>query len=109
MFQRLIQIIPTVSVIVGMGLLSGAQPAQADDCVALGGTVVAGECRISGPVTKSGAYSIATPLRITSTGNVVVPALGPGLGNALTLNVTGNVTLEAPLAGQVAIDGNAGG
>lgn len=95
-----------------LGLLTvfvGARAAAADDCVALGGTLSAGECRIAGAVSRSGSYAISTGLRITSTGSIVVPTLGPGLGNSLRLTVAGGVHLEAPAGGQATIDGSATG
>jgi hypothetical protein len=90
-----------------VGILVGARPALADGCGALGGTFQNGECQVTGPVTRSGGFSIATPLRITSLGSIAIPATTTG--NNLTLTVAGNFSIDAPASGQVSIDGNGSG
>ncbi len=86
-----------------------AEEAQADDCARLSGVVVdsglTSECRIATQVNASGAYNIATALRIMSTGQIVVPPVATG--NSLTLNVAGALTFEVPtLAGAASIVGD---
>ncbi len=91
-------------------MLATAASAQADDCASLGGVVVGSgesvECQVAAPVSASGAYNVATALRITATGRIVVPPLPAG--NSLTLNVNGALTIEVPAtAGAAAIVGDA--
>ena len=83
--------------------LIGAGAASADDCVALGGVFQSGECQLTSTVTKSGNFSIGTPLRLTSSGRIIVPP-----STTLTLTVAGDFTIDAPPVGSiVAISGNA--
>jgi hypothetical protein len=97
----------TVGVMVG-----AASTAYADDCLALGGNpaFLPGECRIDAPKTASdaangGPFTISEPLRITGAGSILVPA-APG-GNALTLNIAGDLTMDLPtLAGGGRISGD---
>lgn len=75
----------------GLGFLTVSN-ALADDCVALGGTIVGAECQISVNVgAKSGTFNLDETLHILSTGKITVPALAGG--NTLTLNIC---TLPTP-------------
>ena len=94
-------------------MVGAAGPAYAaDDCVLLGGNpaFLPGECRIDAVRTASdaahgGPFTISEPLRITGTGSIIVPA-APG-GNALTLNIAGDLTIDPPtVAGGGRISGD---
>ena len=68
-------------------------------CPLLGGSVVGGECRITGPVIASdaihgGPFAIEGTLRVMGTGSITVPAAAGG--NSLTLNVLGDFIVEVP-------------
>lgn len=69
---------------------------QADDCVALGGSLVAGECQIVSAQTKSGVFTLEETLHILGTGSITVPIVADG--NSLTLNITngGNLIIDIP-------------
>src|SRR5262245_10586543 len=75
-------------------LLSVFSPgrASADDCAALGGSIVGSECQVSTTVSRSGTYSITGTLRITGSGEIDVPVLNTG--NVLTLNVAGDFIMD---------------
>ncbi|PWU23543.1 MAG: hypothetical protein C5B48_08445 [Candidatus Rokuibacteriota bacterium] len=85
----------------------------ADDCVALGGALVGGECRISTPVPASdsahgGPFTISETLHITGGGSITIPQ-APG-GASLTLSVAGDVIMDVPtIAGGARIVGDASG
>lgn len=85
----------------------------ADQCAALGGAIVGNECRITTPVTASnaahgGPFTIAETLHITGTGSIAVPAMAGG--NALTLDVAGDVIIDSPTtSGRGRIVGDAAG
>ena len=94
-------------------MVGAAGPAYAaDDCLLLGGNAafLPGECRIDAARTASdaahgGPFTINEPLRITGTGSIIVPA-APG-GNALTLNIAGDLTIDLPtVAGGGRISGD---
>ena len=71
--------------------------AAADDCTAIG-AVVGGECQVSQFVTASGTLSIARPLHILAMGQIRVPPAATGQPpSSLSLNVTGPLTVDAPL------------
>ena len=73
---------------VAVCLLAVPGRAAADDCALLGGALVGGECVVSTSVSAAGSYAIATPLRITGAGRIVVPPTSaPSQPNSLTLNV----------------------
>ena len=82
-------------ILAGMMLLAclTGQAYAVDQCAALGGALVGGECRINSLVSKAGSFTLDETLRITSTGNITVPAAGGG--NALTLNITGRLIMDA--------------
>src|SRR5262249_28562678 len=102
--------------IVGGFLLLGATSAFADDCVALGGTVVGTECQVNSTVIRNDtdhgapAFNIAEDLRICGPGGTcAAPAAGviytsnptfpPGQRaspnpETLTINVTGKFIME---------------
>jgi hypothetical protein len=71
--------IPSV-ILAGMMLLAclTGQAYAADQCAALGGALVAGECRITSAVIGSGSFTLDETLRITDTGSITVPSLGGG-------------------------------
>jgi uncharacterized repeat protein (TIGR01451 family) len=71
-----------------------AGTAAADDCVALGGTLVSGECRITTVVSRSGSFTLDETLHIMGNGRINVPAAGGG--NSLTLDITGDLIIEFP-------------
>jgi hypothetical protein len=90
--------------------LFGVSNASADDCALLGGVFTSGECRIQSLVTVTGGtFNIATPMRIINTGRLVVaPTVPPTATASLTLNVTGDFTIDRPnTANGVAISGTA--
>jgi hypothetical protein len=87
-------LIVLVAVNMGAQVRVAASP---DDCLALGGAMVVGECQISAPQTKSGAFTLDETLHILGTGSITVPALSGG--NALTLNIKGDLIID--VGGQV--------
>jgi len=82
-------------------LALSAARASADDCVALGGALVSGECQVSAAVTASDALHGGVPfvlnetLRITGSGSITIP---PAAGASLTIKITGDFILDAPTA-----------
>jgi uncharacterized repeat protein (TIGR01451 family) len=75
-------------------LVAGSGSASADDCVALGGTISSGECRISSLVSRSGSFSLDETLHILGNGRLNVPQSGGG--NSLTLTITGDLLIDVP-------------
>jgi hypothetical protein len=43
----------------GLLAIAGTTARAADQCVAFGGTIVGGECQISGPVLATGTFNLA--------------------------------------------------
>ncbi|MGE0679863.1 MAG: hypothetical protein AB7P69_02990, partial [Candidatus Binatia bacterium] len=68
------------------------QQAFADGCTDLGGAVFSGECILSSPVTKSGAFNVAQTLRLSGAGAITVPSATDG--NTLTIDVAGDLIME---------------
>src|SRR5262245_47967627 len=107
-FLPLVMILAVLTIVIGH---AAVVPAAADDCVALGGALVGGECRISTPVTASdsahgGPFTISETLHITGGGSITIPK-APG-GASLTLSVTGDVIMDVPtIAGGAQIVGDA--
>src|SRR5215471_6686878 len=62
-------------------MLFGATSARADDCVALGGAIVAGECQITTAVARTGTFNLDETLHVTGTGRI------DASGGGITLNV----------------------
>jgi hypothetical protein len=79
-------------------ILSRPGTVRADDCVALGGSLVAGECQIASVQTKSGVFNLDETLRILGTGSITVPVVAGG--NSLTLNINngGDFVIDMPAA-----------
>ena len=78
--------------------LCGAGRAAADDCLALGGSEIGGECRIGGAVSaKTGPFTLDKTLRFTPGG--VLPVGAAGIAITIT---TGNFVMES----NTRIDGN---
>ncbi len=92
-----------------LAVLYGAGPAAADDCAALGGVVVAGECRIAAPVAASGAFTLGGTLHVLGTGQIIVPVPpAPAPRPTLELTIAGGMILDPPLvAGGGSIVGDA--
>ena len=87
---------PVLIAVAVMGLWP-AMAWGADDCTQIG-AVVGDECQVSQFVTASGALTIAGPLHILGTGQIKVPAAATGQPpSSLSLNVTGTLTIDAPL------------
>ncbi len=87
---------PVLLVAAAIGLWP-AMAQAADDCTQIG-AVVADECQVSQFVTASGTLSIARPLHILGTGQIKVPPAATGQPpSSLSLNVTGTLTIDAPL------------
>ena len=78
-----------LSVIVLIAFTSFAISAYADDCAALGGSIIGGECQIDTLENKTGSYSLDETLHILP--NSYIDAKGAGI----TLNVDGDVMLDA--------------
>lgn len=98
--------IPSV-ILAGMMLLAcfTGRAFAVDQCVALGGALVAGECRINSPVIKSGTFTLDETLRITDAGSITVQAFGGG--SFLTLQITGSLIMDdtaAPGAARISGD-----
>src|SRR5262249_53003015 len=78
---------------------AAATPAMADDCAALGGSLVGSECQVTTGVTVGGGgYTIGSALRITANGSITVTPVA-GAQTTLALNVAGNFTIENPSTG----------
>jgi hypothetical protein len=82
-------------------MVGAAGPAYADDCVALGGALVPGECQISKAVIASdalhgGPFAIDGTLRIMGLGSITIPPLVGG--SSLTVSVTGDFIMDVPLS-----------
>ena len=75
-----------LSVFAAAGFAFFANSAFADDCVALGGVINAGECQVSGNHTASGPFSLDETLHILGTGHINV---GTHLvHSSITINIT---------------------
>src|SRR5438552_8628533 len=93
-----IRIAVLFAAVAASGLLPAVAGAQvADDCAQIG-AVINAECQVSQFVTVSGTLSIARPLHILGTGQIKVPPAAAGqTPSSLSLNVTGALTIDAPL------------
>ncbi len=80
----------------GLLLLVSSSNASADDCIALGGSLVAGECQIASAQTKAGVFNLDETLHILGTGSITVPVAAGG--NFLTLNINngGDFIIDIP-------------
>ena len=67
-----------------------------DDCLALGGSVVAGECQVAASVIRTGTYCVARPVHILGTGKIDAKSGG------LWLKVGGDFVMD----GGARIDAN---
>src|ERR1043165_7087648 len=101
------KILPGLAVVVLLLALMGASSAFADDCATLTGVLESGECRIKNTVTlpTGGTFSIATPMRITPSGSIVL-GNASGVPTNPSLSVAGKLTLHMPASGGFSISGN---
>lgn len=77
----------------GIVVASAPPGVLADDCIAIGGQLIAGECRISGTLQLAGSYTFDETLRILSGGSIQIPALNPG-PNFLSLTTVDSIILD---------------
>src|SRR5262245_61337422 len=72
--------------------LSAANPAHADSCGVLGGSINgAGECEVSSSVSASGTFLLAETLHFVSGGKIVVSPVATGL----EIDIAGSLIMDA--------------